>query len=310
MSLLLFRLEKNGKGYSPNLDNQMCIVNTTNGLRKCIDGDSFASNSDFSPGGKYRCWYDLKKKAYYTYDLKKEITRNITNKINVPLYIELWDWIGATPPYRSKPVWLQNDEAVMVCDRYDIWKVDPTGEKAPVNMTNGYGRRNKIVLRYTYAVNPDVSQEPIKENNILLAAFDEKNKNNGFFRLNLNKPGDPEKLIMAPNVFYFPENFSMVDFPYRWVKARDADVFLLTRESPTEFPNIVLTKDFKNFTQISNLEPQKEYNWLTSELIRYKTLDAKPGAGILFKPENFDPTKKYPIVFSSTNGCQMGSINS
>jgi dipeptidyl aminopeptidase/acylaminoacyl peptidase len=67
--------------------------------------------------------------------------------------------------------------------------------------------------------------------------------------------------------------------------------------SATEYPNLVVTGDFKTFTPITAFEPQQNYTWLTSELVRWKTFAGHEGAGIIYKPEDFDPKKKYPIIF-------------
>ena len=42
---------------------------------------------------------------------------------------------------------------------------------------------------------------------------------------------------------------------------------------------------------------QKEYNWLGVELVKWKMFDGRMSEGLLFKPENFDPKKKYPVIF-------------
>ncbi len=49
---------------------------------------------------------------------------------------------------------------------------------------------------------------------------------------------------------------------------------------------------------MSKFAPQLEYNWLTAELVKWKTFDGKVAQGILYKPENFDLRKKYPVIFS------------
>ncbi len=40
--------------------------------------------------------------------------------------------------------WLADDEAVLIYDNYDVWAVDPSGIKLPINITNGYGRSNRL----------------------------------------------------------------------------------------------------------------------------------------------------------------------
>jgi hypothetical protein len=39
--------------------------------------------------------------------------------------------------------WMEDDKAVLVYDRYDVWKVDPENKVAPVNLTQGVGRKTK-----------------------------------------------------------------------------------------------------------------------------------------------------------------------
>jgi dipeptidyl aminopeptidase/acylaminoacyl peptidase len=51
------------------------------------------------------------------------------------------------------------------------------------------------------------------------------------------------------------------------------------------------------FTKLSSLNPQqKTYHWGTAELYKWKALNGKMSEGILYKPENFDPKKKYPLI--------------
>ena len=58
------------------------------------------------------------------------------------------------------------------------------------------------------------------------------------------------------------------------------------------------TADMKNLTQLTDLaDQQKNYNWLTAELVKWKMFDGKMSEGLLFKPEDFDPKKKYPVIF-------------
>ena len=40
----------------------------------------------------------------------------------------------------------------------------------------------------------------------------------------------------------------------------------------------------------------KEYNWGSSELFKWTAFDGKQSQGILYKPEDFDPGKKYPVL--------------
>jgi dipeptidyl aminopeptidase/acylaminoacyl peptidase len=49
--------------------------------------------------------------------------------------------------------------------------------------------------------------------------------------------------------------------------------------------------------KVSNANPQKaQLLWGTSELVRFKNSDGVPLSATLYKPENFDPSKKYPMM--------------
>ena len=54
---------------------------------------------------------------------------------------------------------------------------------------------------------------------------------------------------------------------------------------------------FKELRKVSDANPQKaNLLWGTSELVQFKNADGVPLTGALYKPENFDPTKKYPMM--------------
>src|SRR5262245_62997997 len=96
----------------------------------------------------------------------------------------------------------------------------------------------------------------------------------------------PEKLLMAAKNFSAP------------VKAKDADVLMLTASRFDEYPDILVADpDFKALKKVSDAGKQKDqFTWGKAELVRYKNSDGVPLSGILIKPDNFDPSKKYPMI--------------
>ena len=72
-------------------------------------------------------------------------------------------------------------------------------------------------------------------------------------------------------------------------------VFTLSRFE--EFPDLWVSGAFTDMKKVSDANPQQAgYNWGTSELIDYINADGKTLQAILTKPENFDPSKKYPML--------------
>ena len=277
-----------------------CLVSTRNGSRILVKEkllDDYTIN--FSVTGRYLIWYDKQEKHYFTYDIKTGLTRNITKELCSPVFDEAFDR-PTDPPCYGVAAWMYNDSSVWIYDRYDIWELDPKGVKRPVNITQGYGRKNRIVLRLlgnSHSVG-DTNFGMIN-GKIVFAGFNEGDKNNGFFQLKLRSNDLPEQLVMAPCIYYFPL-ISVTSSTYLstyLLKARNADTYLVRRMSATDYPNLMTTKDFRNFIFLTNLEPQKDFNWLTATIERYPLLNGARGEGIIYKPENFDTHKKYPVIF-------------
>jgi dipeptidyl aminopeptidase/acylaminoacyl peptidase len=249
-----------------------------------------------SSEGKYLIYYDFKIEDYFSYEIATDSIRNLTKGINVSwkdIYHEDQHKNAFPRQYRNL-LWSRNDESVMVYDRYDIWKLDPLNRHDPINVTNGYGRKHQIVFNLM----TEGIKALTKDTKLYLTAFNQTNKNNGFFLKQLNKGGDPELLTMESSLFDTNSNYVHFGSNFTPVKAKNAACYVVRRMSATEAPNYFCTKDFKTFIRITDIQPQKLYNWYTTELHSWESFDGKILQGILYKPENFDPSKKYPIIFN------------
>jgi dienelactone hydrolase len=266
-------------------------INVTDGTRKMIaDKIRPAFSSLLSPKGKFVLWYDWDKKQWLTYDMVSGATANITSSIKTPLFEEDDDHPDNPPPHGVMG-WHQDDKYVYLYDRYDIWQCDPRGTANAVCVTAGMGRTKKYVFRNNVL---DREERFIKDGqHLLLNVFDEKEKGAGWkihtigtaFTLNETVPIVHPVTVTAP------------------VKAKEAPVLLYVKTSPAVSGNLYTTDllkaaDVNNARQLSATNPQqKNYIWHTVELHKWKMLDGKMSEGLLFKPENFDSTKKYPIIF-------------
>lgn len=264
------------------------------------------SNIELSPRGKYVIYYDVTDKCYHSLNTETNTNKCITDEIETPLYNQDYDEPGFPRPFPydfSKNSWGQNDSWVLLYDHYDIWQVDPSGEKHPVNITNGYGQIHKTIFRITN------ENTTITDNTCLnLYAFNTDSKNSGFFRKYINTKGDPQLLTMGPYLYTIPPTgettktkyviFPETNLPEQpFIKAKNCDQYLVRRSSVNNAPNLYTTKKFKDFIQLSFLQPECDYNWMTSELVHWNDDNNKKNTGILYKPKNFDPSKKYPLIF-------------
>ncbi|HEY4876775.1 MAG TPA: prolyl oligopeptidase family serine peptidase, partial [Puia sp.] len=280
------------------------LISTTDGSRKLLPG---RSNFGFqpSPDDRFVVWFDQDSLNYFSYEVAKRIKRNIGRQVPFTLCEQdtVRDECGIGYPYGYFPGgWGINDPSVYIYDRYDIWKVDLMGEKAPVNITNGYGREHKVVFSIPYIncgkASPYVQIAP--RGTLLLTCYDPISKYNGFWKT-IKYSERPEKAIMDACSSYIvrTDKMGQVKLPLGFppVKSKNANTYLIKRSTAASFPNLYITKDFKSLKQISFLHPEKTYNWLTAELMNWRKLDGKMAQGILYKPENFDSSKKYPLIF-------------
>jgi len=279
------------------------LLSLKDGSRKSLKkANRSLNNFSFSPQGRYLVYYDYEQTNYFSFDIMTGKVRNITRTIpariiteNIKVAISL-----AVAPVAN---WLERDSAVLIYDNYDIWKVDPSGDRLPVNVTNGYGLKNHVKLRLVYekdALNNDIIYS--RDESVLLTGFNTLNKYNGFYRKLLDEKGNPQLLIMGPYTFYHTDSqiggYYEFDEGMKPLKASDANSWIVKRQTANQAPNYFFTRDFKNYTILSNLQPQADFNWLTTELVNWKQLDGTPSQGILYKPENFDPHRKYPVIFN------------
>jgi dipeptidyl aminopeptidase/acylaminoacyl peptidase len=84
----------------------------------------------------------------------------------------------------------------------------------------------------------------------------------------------------------------------RPTKAKNADVYVLSVQTFSEHPDyFVADPDFHELRRIIDINPQvHDFNWGKAELVHFKNADGLPLSAVLVKPEDFDPSKKYPMV--------------
>ncbi|MEI9980691.1 MAG: prolyl oligopeptidase family serine peptidase [Edaphobacter sp.] len=235
-----------------------------------------------SPGGKYFLTFDGKNWNAISIATGKSV--NLTAKLPVAFWDEEEDTPGTPGPYGIGE-WTKDDKYVLLYDHYDIWQVAPDGTSA-TNLTHGLGRAQHLELRaIVFHSDPDDRTiDPTKP--ILLRAEDTSTRSSGFFTTRIDAKDAPTKLLLTADDYNNP------------IKARDADVYALTAQSFSKFPNLLITDaSFKNLQKISDANPQQSsLLWGTDEMVSFQSTDGIPLQGILYKPENFDPAKKYPMI--------------
>jgi dipeptidyl aminopeptidase/acylaminoacyl peptidase len=269
--------------------NDFYLIDIRSGEAEEIHTDVRAT-PQVSPEGKYLYWYNATDTSWNTFNIEtgKEF------KITSPKVIRVADELNDVPnlPYSyGNAGWFKNDEAILINDRFDVWKVDPENKTAPGKITKN-GREQNIEYRVIDFENQGRSRrfgsdkegiDPGKP--LFLRGHNEVTREDGYYALDLKK-GDPRELISGKFSLNTPQ------------KAKDAEVVVFTKEDFQTYPNLIATGlNFKKQAQISDAAPQqKEFLWGTSELVTWISLDGRKLEGTLHRPENFDPSKKYPMI--------------
>ena len=263
--------------YDPGMTD-FYLVNAEDGSRKLVTQKQ-RFNVSLSPGGKYAVFFD--GKDWNCYSVATGAKVNLTKNLGVNFFNEDND-TPELPNAYGVAGWTKDDRDLLIYDRFDVWQVSPDGNGAK-NLTDGVGRRDKIQFRYVRLDPKERSIDPAKP--LLLHAENEETRDSGFYRDRING-GLPEKLIMGAKDYNNP------------TKAKDADVLMFTASRFDEFPDVWITDaNFKAPKKISNGDAQRaQFNWGTSELVSFKNTDGVPLKGLLLKPDNFDPKKKYPMI--------------
>lgn len=265
------------------------IISLKDGSRKQVS-KGIRGFFSASPAGKYISWYDWQQQQWFAYNVSTGTTASLSRNIKVPVWDEDDDHPDDPPPHGLMR-WHENDRYVYLYDKYDIWKCDPDGKEMPVNLTAGIGRKNNITYRYTSL---DREERFIKDGQpVLLDVFDNDTKGAGLQYHVVGQPFAAKKPVIFP--------LSLLGFQ----KAKQSDVVSYLTMSPSMSPNVTVSRLNENIgnniasaVMLSATNPQqKDYNWLTVELHKWKMFDGKMAEGLMFKPENFDSTKKYPVIF-------------
>lgn len=251
------------------------------GARTLVVSDLRGQRAELSPGGRFIVY--MKDGRWYSYDIATRRTANLTGGLAGDRFDdELDDHPDIAPAY-GVGGWTPDDRAVLLYDRYDVWQADPTGAAAPLVLTDSAGRRGHLRYRLVDLDRDQPFVDP--KSPVLLSVFNEDTKAAGFATVRVGARRAPQQIAMGDVAYGAP------------LLARHAKRYVVTRGTFVDFPDLYTGTELASLTRISDANPQQqEFLWGTAELVHWVSADGIPLEGILYKPENFDPSKKYPMI--------------
>ncbi|MFZ4861519.1 alpha/beta hydrolase family protein [Sphingobacterium sp. Mn56C] len=267
-------------------EQSIFLVSTKTGEKKRIK-ENWVGQAYLTPGATQVLLYSSVEGSWSAYSTSTGIETPLTTGLPVSFMDEENDMPTFASSY-GVAAFADDNKGVYINDRYDIWYFSFDG-KIKKNITQGYGRKNNIALRL---VNLDRKDNPRNRSfkisgkaSLLLSCLNGVTKENGFFALDLAKNIAPKQIIQDKFTF----RNAKADAKGQWI--------VYTKENYQNSPDIFLSQHFAKEQRLTDINPQQaDYNWGTAELVHWTTPNGYAAEGILYKPENFDPNKKYPII--------------
>ncbi len=234
-----------------------------------------------SPDGLYALYFDINKQHWFSLHLKTLEKIDLTTNLKVPFYDEENDQPMLPYPYGFGG--FDVNGKALVFDKFDIWSLSLDGREKPINITKN-GRKKNIQYRTEKLDVENKNNASYSNQDLLITSFDKTTKASGLYVL---KEGKLVEKIKAKD-FYIT----------RYQKAKKAEVFAFRKQNFNTFYDVhITTDDFKNSSEITDANPQQnKFKWGSAELFSWKAYDGKKLEGIIYKPEDFNPSKKYPLI--------------
>ncbi len=242
-------------------------------LKKGIPGSASAST-----GGKYAIYAE--KGSYWTVDLATKVVTNINTNATTSFVDAESDSTSPEKPMFGIAGWTKDDEGVVLYDKFDIWKVSPTG-RGGSKFTNGASSQ----VRHRIFNLGGQTGEPLDLNGTYVTLFGLTTKKSGYARL----------VNGTKNLIWLDKSVSGL------AKAEKADVFSYSVQDADDPSDLFVGgPDLSAAKQITSTNAfLPKYAWTRAELVDYVVTRGKqkiPLQGILQYPANYEPGKKYPMV--------------
>jgi dipeptidyl aminopeptidase/acylaminoacyl peptidase len=265
------------------------VVDTRTGERKLALKQlraGFGGAAAWSPDGRYAAFF--RDRHWHVLDATTLQTRNVTETLPVRFYDEDDDTPDPPGAYGAA-TWTKDGRALLLNDRYDVWHVPADGAAARV-LTAGAGRNEKIVFRVQRIAGPGEEEDDARYADtakpLFLRAQSEETRATGFYRTDYAGTAAPKRLLWGDRAYQVR------------AQAKDAEVVALTASRFDAFPDVHISDfTFAAPRKVTDGDAQrKAFTWGTAELIAFRTTDGVPLKAVLYKPDGFDPKKKYPML--------------
>lgn len=266
---------------SPNLEDHYRVNIQTGGIELLRKGVGFGG--DLSPLGNYYTYFDGEKMNHFALNI---ITSKITCLTCSRKDVN-WQTDNNGNPEVASPYgivgWFEGENQLMIQSEYDVWNYDFFKNQL-YSASIEEGKKTKTKLAASVWSNDSVY---IDYSNFYLNGLNDLSKARTIYELK-----DESGKMNIKTVYSTPMEITLL------MRSKNKQSMIVRKMTLKDYPEIrVLDSQFANEKTISITNPQQnDYNWATVEMVDWTSYDGIPLQGLLYKPENYDPSKKYPLI--------------
>lgn len=260
--------------------NDIYLINVRTGEQTLVTKKA-QFGAELSPNMPRVAYYNYNDSTWYCYDHETGTTHNLTSSIKYAFYNEKHDTPSEPNPYGFTG-WTVEGQPI-VNDRFDLWVFTITDSVSSHCATDERGRNSNT--RYTLQEIKLKEETPfVNLDLMLLRGVNELTKSESFVGVGT---GSFQLMYEKDMRLTFVTN------------APEKPIFMFRQQSFTEYPNLHVTMggSFDNTKKLTDVNSQQNnFLWGTAELTSWTTPMGREMNGIIYKPEDFDSTLKYPMI--------------
>lgn len=236
-----------------------------------------------SPSGNYFVYYNELTKNWYSMSLNDETEQCLSCAVKT----NWWEDMNGQPMIPA-PIgivgWTPGEKGVLLQADRDVWHYNYATNR--LNSVTGSLNAKDTIYRYNL-INLENDSTLYYPENLYLRRFDTHTKEMAVYRVGGQFPDLSYTLIASSNHNYVSMK-----------RSKKGGVLLYQKASNADYPDAYLSlAPGATEKRISHTNPQQsEYNWSTVELINWTSYDGVSLQGLVYKPEDFDANKEYPLL--------------
>lgn len=233
------------------------------------------------PDGEFIVFF--RQGNWHSFNLETKNFVNLSHDLKTSFLNANADRPNFQTSYSRRIKWLEDEDAILLCDEFDVWKFSLDGKNRK-KLTNGreINRKYAPVDNLSNPKKNNIAQVNSKKG-LLFHALDD-NRNEGYFLLPPKRP--LIKLACGP---FMADGIQWDD---------DLNYFIFRIQSYGMSPKIVLydRKTDITTTLIHSNQNKNIVEWGNQELVKFSLKDGSPSKYVLIYPTNYDPANKYPMI--------------